>query len=91
MGAGVGLAGALISLFILREFKSTREANLTYNVVEIHIHADIWTSLVPIGAAPLIWTGKYLSISWIVYLDPLLTTAIAIWFIAKSLPYLLPR
>lgn len=32
-----------------------------------------------------------LAISWTVYLDPLLTTAIAIWFIAKSLPYLLPR
>lgn len=91
VGAGVGLAGALLSLFILRKFKKTRETNLTYNVAEIHIHADIWTSLVPIAAAPFIWAGNYLSIPWIVYLDPFLTTAIAIWFIAKSLPYLLPR
>jgi len=91
VGAGVGLVGALLSLLILREFKSTRETNLTYDVVKIHVHADIGTSLVPIGAAPFIWTGNYLSIPWTVYLDPFLTTAIAIWFIAKSLPYLLPR
>lgn len=91
VGAGVGLAGALLSLLILREFKKTRETNPTYSVVEIHVHADIWTSLVPIAAAPFIWAGNYLLIPWIVYLDPFLTTAIAIWFIAKSLPYLLPR
>lgn len=87
-GALIGLAGAMLSLIILNVFKNTRETNLTYNIVEIHIHADIWTSVVPILAAVVIWTGKRFGLSWVLYIDPFLTAAIAIWFMIKALPYL---
>jgi len=91
LGALIGLAGAMLSLIVLNVFKNTRETNLTYDIVEIHIHADIWTSIVPIAAAIVIWTGKRFGLAWVLYVDPLLTAAIAIWFMAKSIPFLIPR
>ena len=81
----------MLSLIVLNVFKNTRETNLTYDIVEIHIHADIWTSIVPIAAAIVIWTGKRFGLAWVLYVDPLLTAAIAIWFMAKSIPFLIPR
>ena len=88
IGALVGLAGAFLSYAVLKDFKRNHNTNHTYDIVEIHIHADIMTSLAPIGVAFLVWTGRKLSISNSELLDPLVTAVIALWFIKKSIPYL---